>query len=333
MFDNRNKTPATTAEASSLSTHLVGLQCSVQARRLKPASLHWQSQASAGQWWEPPVNHMMMILTWLHDDDNAMMMTMIWRWQRHDDDYDSITKSDTLLEEELELLLELESKLELLDDLLESKADELESKEELKPDPPKPEPPELNPDPPELNPDPLEPRLAKLVGGALLEERGRPRVEVDPKSKLDESRVDPKELWLCWAESKLAESKLEDSKLEKPWFEPKFSWAKLEESKPPWMDTLSPEPCGRKEFESHWQTNQFFVTDLLTDWPLSKLTKQYWDSILSSFSFLKGWSALQLLSDCHEGVSDTLWYIYCQTGFGAAWFAMAWNSIEQCGME
>jgi len=102
--------------------------------------------------------------------------------------------SDTLLEEELELLLELESKLELLDDLLESKADELESKEELKPDPPKPEPPELNPDPPELNPDPLEPRLAKLVGGALLEERGRPRVEVDPKSKLDESRVDPKEL-------------------------------------------------------------------------------------------------------------------------------------------
>jgi len=97
------------------------------------------------------------------------------------------TKSDTLLEEELELLLELESKLELLDDLLESKADELESKEELKPDPPKPEPPELNP-------DPLEPRLAKLVGGALLEERGRPRVEVDPKSKLDESRVDPKEL-------------------------------------------------------------------------------------------------------------------------------------------
>ena len=99
-----------------------------------------------------------------------------------------------MLEEELELLLELESKLELLDDLLESKADELESKEELKPDPPKPEPPELNPDPPELNPDPLEPRLAKLVGGALLEERGRPRVEVDPKSKLDESRVDPKEL-------------------------------------------------------------------------------------------------------------------------------------------
>jgi len=99
-----------------------------------------------------------------------------------------------LLEEELELLLELESKLELLDDDLESKADELESKEELKPDPPKPEPPELNPAPPELNPDPLEPRLAKLVGGVLLEERGRPRVEVDPKSKLDESRVDPKEL-------------------------------------------------------------------------------------------------------------------------------------------
>merc|ERR1719397_935288 len=102
------------------------------------------------------------------------------------------TRSDTLLEEELELLLELESKLELLE--LESKADELESKEELKPDPPKPEPPELNPAPPELNPDPLEPRLAKLVGGALLEESGRPRVEVDPKSKLDESRVDPKEL-------------------------------------------------------------------------------------------------------------------------------------------
>jgi len=119
-----------------------------------------------------------------------------------------------LLEEELELLLELESKLELLDDELESKADELESKEELKPDPPKPEPPELNPAPPELNPDPTElnpdppelnpdpdlnpaplgPRLAKLVGGALLEERGRPRVEVDPKSKLEESRVDPKEL-------------------------------------------------------------------------------------------------------------------------------------------
>ena len=99
-----------------------------------------------------------------------------------------------MLEEELELLLELESKLELLDDELESKADELESKEELKPDPPKPEPPELNPAPPELNPDPLEPRLAKLVGGALLEESGRPRVEVDPKSKLDESRVDPKEL-------------------------------------------------------------------------------------------------------------------------------------------
>ena len=118
-----------------------------------------------------------------------------------DDNSRRITRSDTLLEDELELLLELESKLELLDDELESKADELESKEELKPDPPKPEPPEpnpappeLNPDPPELNPDPLDPRLAKLVGGALLEERGRPRVEVDPKSKLEESRVDPKEL-------------------------------------------------------------------------------------------------------------------------------------------
>jgi len=101
------------------------------------------------------------------------------------------TRSDMLLEEEL--LLELESKLEILDDELESKADELESKEELIPDPPKPEPSELNPDPPELKPDPLDPRLAKLVGGALLEESGRPRVEVDPKSKLDESRADPKE--------------------------------------------------------------------------------------------------------------------------------------------
>jgi len=81
---------------------------------------------------------------------------------------------------------ELESKLELLDDELESK--ELESKDELIADPPKP-------DPPELNPDPLEPRLAKLVGGALLlEESGRLRVEVDPKSKLDESRVESKEL-------------------------------------------------------------------------------------------------------------------------------------------
>jgi len=100
------------------------------------------------------------------------------------------TRSDMLLEE---LLLELESKLEILDDELESKADELESKEELIPDPPKPDPPELKPDPPELNPDPLDPRLAKLVGGALLEESGRPRVEVDPKSKLDESRADPKE--------------------------------------------------------------------------------------------------------------------------------------------
>ena len=88
-----------------------------------------------------------------------------------------------MLEEELELLLELESKLELLE--LESKADEeLESKEELKL--PKPDPP----DPP----DP--PRLAKLVGGArlLLEEMGRPVVEVEPKSKLEESRVEPKEL-------------------------------------------------------------------------------------------------------------------------------------------
>ena len=104
------------------------------------------------------------------------------------------------VEEELEVLVELESKLELLDDELESK--ELESKEELIADPPKPDPPELNPDPlelnpepPELNPDPLEPRLAKLVGGALLlDESGRPRVEVDPKSKLDESRAEPKEL-------------------------------------------------------------------------------------------------------------------------------------------
>ena len=89
-----------------------------------------------------------------------------------------------MLEEELELLLELESKLELLE--LESKADEeLESKEELKL--PKPDPP----DPP----DP--PRLAKLVGGARLlvdEEMGRPVVEVEPKSKLEESRVEPKEL-------------------------------------------------------------------------------------------------------------------------------------------
>jgi len=89
-----------------------------------------------------------------------------------------------LLEEELELLLELESKLELLE--LESKADEeLESKEELKL--PKPDPP----DPP----DP--PRLAKLVGGARLlveEDMGRPVVEVEPKSKLEESRVEPKEL-------------------------------------------------------------------------------------------------------------------------------------------
>ena len=89
-----------------------------------------------------------------------------------------------MLEEELELLLELESKLEVLE--LESKADEeLESKEELKL--PKPDPP----DPP----DP--PRLAKLVGGARLlveEEMGRPVVEVEPKSKVEESRVEPKEL-------------------------------------------------------------------------------------------------------------------------------------------
>ena len=89
-----------------------------------------------------------------------------------------------MLEEELELLLELESKLEVLE--LESKADEeLESKEELKL--PKPDPP----DPP----DPA--RLAKLVGGARLlveEDMGRPVVEVEPKSKLEESRVEPKEL-------------------------------------------------------------------------------------------------------------------------------------------
>ena len=89
-----------------------------------------------------------------------------------------------MLEEELELLLELESKLEVLE--LESKADEeLESKEELKL--PKPDPP----DPP----DPA--RLAKLVGGARLlveEDMGRPVVEVEPKSKLEESWVEPKEL-------------------------------------------------------------------------------------------------------------------------------------------
>ena len=98
-----------------------------------------------------------------------------------------------MLEEELELLLELESKLEVLE--LESKADEeLESKEELKlpkPDPPDPPNPPDPPDPP----DP--PRLAKLVGGARLlvdEEMGRPVVEVEPKSKLEESRVEPKEL-------------------------------------------------------------------------------------------------------------------------------------------
>ena len=69
--------------------------------------------------------------------------------------------------------------------------DELESKEELTTDPAKPA--ELKPDPPELNPVPLDPRLAKLVGGALL----LPRVAVDPKSKLEESRLEPKELSLC----------------------------------------------------------------------------------------------------------------------------------------
>jgi|ERR1711971_31815 len=107
------------------------------------------------------------------------------------------TRSDTLLE----LLLELESK-----------ADELESKEELNPDPPKA--PELNPDPPELNPDPLDPRLAKLVGGALLDES--PRVEVDPKSKLDESKEFS--LCCCWAELPKLEA---DSKLEKScWLKP-----------------------------------------------------------------------------------------------------------------
>jgi len=119
------------------------------------------------------------------------------------------TRSDTLLEEELELLLE--SKLELLDNELESKV-------------------ELNP---ELKPDPVEPRLAKLVGGALmLEEIGRPRVDVDPKSKLDESKVDPKEF--CWAESKLEDPKLVWPKLEKAW----FSWAE----EPPWMETVSLDP-------------------------------------------------------------------------------------------
>jgi len=120
------------------------------------------------------------------------------------------TRSDTLLEEELELLLE--SKLELLDNELESKL-------------------ELNPVPPELKPDPVEPRLAKLVGGALmLEEIGR--VDVDPKSKLDESKVDPKEF--CWAESKLEDPKLVWPKLEKAW----FSWAE----EPPWMETVSLDP-------------------------------------------------------------------------------------------
>ena len=115
------------------------------------------------------------------------------------------TRSDTLLEEELELLLE--SKMELLDNELESKV--------------------------ELNPVPVEPRLAKLVGGALmLEEIGRPRVDVDPKSKLDESEVDPKEF--CWAESKLEDPKLVWPKLEKAW----FSWAE----EPPWMETVSLDP-------------------------------------------------------------------------------------------
>ena len=127
-----------------------------------------------------------------------------------DNDTRRATRSDTLLEEELELLLE--SKLELLDNELESKL-------------------ELNPVPPEVNPDPVEPRLAKLVGGALmLEEIGR--VDVDPKSKLDESKVDPKEF--CWAESKLEDPKLVWPKLEKAW----FSWAE----EPPWMETVSLDP-------------------------------------------------------------------------------------------
>ena len=127
-----------------------------------------------------------------------------------DNDTRRATRSDTLLEEELELLLE--SKLELLDNELESKL-------------------ELNPVPPELNPDPVEPRLAKLVGGALmLEEIGR--VDVDPKSKLDESKVDPKEF--CWAESKLEDPKLVWPKLEKAW----FSWPE----EPPWMETVSLDP-------------------------------------------------------------------------------------------
>ena len=126
-----------------------------------------------------------------------------------DNDTRRATRSDTLLEE-LELLLE--SKLELLDNELESKL-------------------ELNPVPPELNPDPVEPRLAKLVGGALmLEEIGR--VDVDPKSKLDESKVDPKEF--CWAESKLEDPKLVCPKLEKAW----FSWPE----EPPWMETVSLDP-------------------------------------------------------------------------------------------
>jgi len=110
------------------------------------------------------------------------------------------TRSDTLPEEELELLLE--SKLELN---------------------------------PELKPDPVEPRLAKLDGGALmLEEIGRPRLDVDLKSKLDESKVDPKEF--CWAESKLEDPKLVWPKLEKAWLE--FSWAE----EPPWMETVSLDP-------------------------------------------------------------------------------------------
>ena len=122
-----------------------------------------------------------------------------------DNDTRRATRSDTLLEEELELLLE--SKLELLDNELESKV--------------------------ELNPVPVEPRLAKLVGGALmLEEIGRPRLDVDPKSKLDESKVDPKEF--CLAESKLEDPKLVWPKLEKAW----FSWAE----EPPWMETVSLDP-------------------------------------------------------------------------------------------
>merc|ERR1712061_296581 len=127
------------------------------------------------------------------------------------------TRSDTLPEEELE------SKLELLDNELESKVELLDNELESKL--------ELNPVPPEVKPDPVEPRLVKLVGGALmLEEIGRPRL--DPKSKLDESKVDPKEF--CWAESKLEDPKLVWPKLEKAW----FSWAE----EPPWMETVSLDP-------------------------------------------------------------------------------------------